>query len=177
MLAFRREVFWGLLRWMPVVPSDCIILALACTACGGGHWYSWLVWSVFACSRTLETVILCLTHKFRYRTGLRVHIWTLASPQTGIQLLVASVILKLLQSDPLSSGSFFCLFLGSHPQPMEVPKLGVDSERQLLACATAMQDPSHVYNLHHSSREHWILNPLSEAWNRTHNLIDPSRVH
>ena len=28
---------------------------------------------------------------------------------------------------------------------------------------TATQDPSCVYDLYHSSRQHWILNPLSEA--------------
>ena len=29
--------------------------------------------------------------------------------------------------------------------------------------ATATPDPSHIYDLHHSSRQRWILNPLSEA--------------
>ena len=40
--------------------------------------------------------------------------------------------------------SFFCLFLGLHPWHMEVPRLGVQSELQPLAyaTATAMQDPS-----------------------------------
>ena len=48
---------------------------------------------------------------------------------------------------------------------MEVPRLWVQLELQLLAfaTATAMQDPSHVCNLHHSSRQHQILNPLSEG--------------
>ena len=49
---------------------------------------------------------------------------------------------------------------------MEVPRLGVESELQLLACTTAAatQDPSQVCNLHHSSQQHQILNLLSEAW-------------
>ena len=40
---------------------------------------------------------------------------------------------------------------------MKVSRLGVESELQLSAptTATAMQDPSHVYNLHHQ-----ILNAL-----------------
>ena len=61
---------------------------------------------------------------------------------------------------------------------MEVPRLGVQSELQLLAyaTATAMWDPSHICNLHHSSRQHWILNPLNEARGRTCNLIIPSQV-
>ena len=55
---------------------------------------------------------------------------------------------------------------------MEVPMLGVESELQLLAyaTATAMPDLSHVCNLHHSSRQRQILKPLSEARDRTQNL-------
>ena len=57
---------------------------------------------------------------------------------------------------------------------MEVPRLGVESELQLLAysTATAMRDLSLVCDLHHSSRQCWILNPLSEARDRTRNLMD-----
>ena len=52
-------------------------------------------------------------------------------------------------------------FLGPHPRYMEVPRLGVKSELQLPAYATAMetQDPSRVCDLHHSSEQHQILNP------------------
>ena len=41
----------------------------------------------------------------------------------------------------------------------------VESELQLLVytTATAVQDPSQVYNLHHSSQQYRILNPPSEA--------------
>ena len=61
---------------------------------------------------------------------------------------------------------------------MEVPGLGVESELQLPAYDTATEtpDPSHVFNLHHSSRQLQILKPLSEARDRTHNLKDTSRV-
>ena len=45
------------------------------------------------------------------------------------------------------------------------------------ARATAMPDPSCVCPLHHSSQQHWILNPLSEARNWTRNLISPSQIH
>ena len=47
----------------------------------------------------------------------------------------------------------------------EVPRLRVESELQLLtnATATAMWDRSQVCDLHHSSWQHRILNPLSEA--------------
>ena len=39
------------------------------------------------------------------------------------------------------------------------------------ATATAMPDPSHIYNLHHSSWQHWILNPMSMARDGTYTLI------
>ena len=56
-------------------------------------------------------------------------------------------------------------FSGPHPRHMAVPRPGVKSEVQLLAYATAiaMQDRSCLCNLHHSSRQSWILNPLGEA--------------
>ena len=42
---------------------------------------------------------------------------------------------------------------------------------------TAMWDPSHVCDLHHSSWQPWILNPLSDARNQTHILVDTSQFH
>ena len=51
---------------------------------------------------------------------------------------------------------------------MEVPRLGVESELQLLAytTATATLDPSCMYSLCCSLRQCRILNPLSEAGDR-----------
>ena len=43
--------------------------------------------------------------------------------------------------------------------------------------ATAIPHPSRVCNLHHSSRQRQILNPLSEARDRTCNLMVPSQIH
>ena len=37
-----------------------------------------------------------------------------------------------------------------------------DLELMAYAAAAAMQDPSHICNLHHSSRQCRILNPLSQ---------------
>ena len=69
-------------------------------------------------------------------------------------------------------------FLGPHPQHMKVLRLGVKSELHLCyTTAKAMLDLSRVRNLHHSSCQHWILNPLSEAKNQTCNLMVPSWVH
>ena len=52
---------------------------------------------------------------------------------------------------------------------MEIPKLGIVSKLQLLAYTTAIatQDLSRVCNLHHSSQQRQILNPLSKARDRT----------
>ena len=74
---------------------------------------------------------------------------------------------------------FLFFFLGPHPQHVGVPGLGVESELQLpaYATATAMQDPSQVCDLHHSSRQLWTLNLLSEARDRTCNLMITSQIH
>ena len=47
---------------------------------------------------------------------------------------------------------FFFYFFRATPAAMEIPKLGVESELQLLgtATATAMWDPSHIFNIHHN---------------------------
>ena len=68
--------------------------------------------------------------------------------------------------------AFFCVCV-------EVPMLGVELEVQLPAyiIATAMQDPSHVCNIHHGSQQCWILKPLSEARDRTCIFVDTSWVH
>ena len=67
----------------------------------------------------------------------------------------------------------FFFFLGPHLRHMEVPRIGVESELQMPAytTATAMQGLSRICNLHHSSQQHQILNPLSKARDRTHNLV------
>ena len=61
---------------------------------------------------------------------------------------------------------FVCLFavLGLHPHHMEVPRLGVESELQLpvYATATAMPALSCIFDLHHSSWQRQILNPLNK---------------
>ena len=44
------------------------------------------------------------------------------------------------------------------------------------ATATAIPDPSYVCDLHHSSWQCRILNPLSEAGDGTCNLMAPSRI-
>ena len=49
---------------------------------------------------------------------------------------------------------FITYLFRAAPKHMELPRLGIESELQLLAyaTATAMQDLSHVCDPHHSSR-------------------------
>ena len=62
---------------------------------------------------------------------------------------------------------------------MEVSRLGVESEPQLLAYTTAIATPglSCIFDLQYSSQQRQILNPLSEARDRTQILMDASWVH
>ena len=59
---------------------------------------------------------------------------------------------------------------------MEVSRLEVELELQLqpYATATTMQDRSCICDVHHSSQQHWILNPLSVARDRTSIFMDTS---
>ena len=63
------------------------------------------------------------------------------------------------------------------PRYMEIPRLGVECELQPQAytTVTGTQDLSHVCDLHHSSRQCQILNPLIEARNGTCILINTSQ--
>ena len=82
--------------------------------------------------------------------------------------------LKPLKTKDEEKKNFFFLsflpFLGPLPRPMEVPRLGVQSEPPAFTTATAMPYPSCICNLHHSSRQRQMLNPLSKAGDRTRNL-------
>jgi len=75
----------------------------------------------------------------------------------------------------------FCEFQAPHaqaqvPEHRELPRLGVKSEPLVYTTGTATPYLSCVYDLHHSSQQHQILNPLSEAKDRTCHLMVPSRI-
>ena len=97
---------------------------------------------------------------------------------SGVKLMDHMVLLFLIFLRKFHTIFLFCLFffflvfLGLHLQHMEVPRLGVQSELQLLAYATATFDPSHVRDLHHSSWQCRILNWLSKTRNQTRILMD-----
>ena len=71
---------------------------------------------------------------------------------------------------------FVFFFLGLYLWHMEVSRLGVKSELQLpaYATATAPRDPSCICDLYHSSQQCRILNPLSGARDRTYVLMNTS---
>ena len=75
-------------------------------------------------------------------------------------------------------GGFFGLFFffaTSRAAPMAYG--GSQARGLIRAVATAMPDPSHLCDLHHSSWQCQILNPLSEARDPTLVLMDANRVH
>ena len=61
---------------------------------------------------------------------------------------------------------------------MEVPRLEVELELQLPGTGTATPTPDlgPICDLHLSSWQHQILNPLSRARDRTCNLMDTSWI-
>ena len=73
---------------------------------------------------------------------------------------------------------FFFVFFRAKPAAYGGYQARVQSELQLPAytTATATWYPSLICNLHHSSQQCGILNPLSEARNQTHNFMVPSWI-
>ena len=67
------------------------------------------------------------------------------------------------------------VFLGHHPRPVEVPRIGVKLELKPLAYAIATTTWD-LGNLCYSSQQRWILNPLSKARDQTLILMDASQV-
>ena len=67
---------------------------------------------------------------------------------------------------------FFLVYLCLHPQYMEVTRLWVKLELQPPAFLTATWNPSHGCDLHCSSQQCQILNPLSGTRGRTCVLMD-----
>ena len=74
---------------------------------------------------------------------------------------------------------FYFLLFRAEQWHMEVPRQRVKSELQLPAytTATATWNLSCICDLHCSSWQHWILNQLSKARDRTRNLMVTSWIH
>ena len=92
-------------------------------------------------------------------------------------------ILNLLNSiQPYPRCLFFCfvlfvLLFRAIPAACGSSQARVESELQLPATATAVWDPSHFCNLYHNSWQCQILNPVSNARDQTHILMDTTQVH
>ena len=93
---------------------------------------------------------------------------------------IGSVALGEASHSKMETNSHFAFFKKKelHLRHMGVPRLGVESELQLLASITATQMPdlSHACSLCHTLQQRRILNPISEARDRTRILMDTSRV-
>ena len=86
---------------------------------------------------------------------------------------LSSILLSIpcvIQHEYFLNCMYVCLyvcigFLGPQVQHMEVPRLRVESKLQLpaYAAATVPLDLSSICNLHHSSQQRQISNPLSAA--------------
>ena len=61
-------------------------------------------------------------------------------------------------------------FLDLHPWPMEVLRLGFESELQLPAHIITKRSPSHSWQC-------WILETPTKARDPTHNLMDSSKIY
>ena len=107
---------------------------------------------------------ICTEITFKLKPGERVEVRSEAQEKEFY--LLSQLVIQLI---------IFLSFrlLGLHPRHMEVPRLGVQLELQPPAytTATAMQNLSCVCDLHHSSLQRQILYPLSEARDRTRNLM------
>ena len=85
-------------------------------------------------------------------------------------------VLFTSEGEPFFFSFLSFVLLGPHPQHMEVSRLGVQWELQLLANTTAMPEPSCICNLHQSSQRHQILNPLSEARDQICIIMDTNQI-
>ena len=71
----------------------------------------------------------------------------------------------------------FCLFQGCTCSIWRFSGQGSNQSCSHQPIPQPLPDPSRVCDLHHSSQQHQILNPLSEARDQTRNLIVPSPIH
>ena len=113
-------------------------------------------------------------------------LWLLPGAQVDTDLAPAQLLPRILAPRQFPDQAhwflFVCLFvlhvLGPYLWHMAVLRLGE------FGAAAAGIDHSHRnmgskphHDLHHSSWQHWIPNPLSEARDQTHILMDSRQVH
>ena len=157
----------GVLQWCSRLKIWC------CHCCGSGYCYSQvqsLAWGV-------PTVV---KGDWWNLGNAEMHIHSPAQ-HSGLRIQCChSCGLDLIPGLETPGNFFFSCFLGPNLGHREVPRLVVELELlQLLAYTTAIAAPdlSLVCDLHHNSWQCWILNPLTEARDRTHILMDTVWVH
>ena len=133
------------------------------------------------CRHGLDPTLLCLWHRLVATAPIRPIAWE--SPYAvGVALKKKNQLQKKKELNFIyklyrPKYIFFSVFLELHPWHMEVPKLGVKSELQLLVytTATAIWDLSRVCDLHHSSWQCQIPDPPSKARDQTYILMYASQ--
>ena len=92
-------------------------------------------------------------------------------------VLVQVIFQNLVDSFMVFFGFFF--FIGPHFRHMEVPRPEFKSVLHPSAntASTEMPELSHICDLHHSSWQRQILNPLREAKYQTCILMNTSQIH
>ena len=97
-----------------------------------------------------------------------------------LQIFYFSILFWLFRLFVFSYTFYFILLLFSAAPMAHGGSQAVGQSKLQLSAyttATAMPGPCHVCSLHHSSRQCWILNPLSETRDRTLDLMVPSQIH
>ena len=94
-----------------------------------------------------------------YKSNLQNFKWTYGCSNVSMRTEIPQVIFRTSDASFLFCFVLFCFcLLGLHLHHMQVPRLGVESEIQLLSYTTTMRDVSHVCGLPHSSQKHQIFN-------------------
>ena len=107
---------------------------------------------------------------------------TLMSSTEGFNKQHKKCIIKILLSslakreDLFASGILFTYLFIFRVTPEAYGGSEARGQIRASAAGLATQDPSRICDLHHSSQQCWILNPLSEARDQIHLLMDISWV-
>ena len=149
----------------PQEPHDCILLGIFLGSLSLREGYICMKWRLLEVVMAHHLDSVALSH-FRWATT-----WTI-----GISgRLCFSILAPPWPTFSLYSLSvfFFFFFLGPHPWYMEVPGRGwIRAAAAATATATVTLDLSHVFDLHCSSWQHQIINPLSGPRDQTCILMD-----
>ena len=87
-----------------------------------------------------------------------------------------SSVERIRNSVALKESFFFFLFVSFRATTRACGSSQARGWIRTYTTATAMRDPSHICGLRCPSQQRWILNPLSEARDRTLILMDASQV-